>query len=188
MNSIYSLIDQHFSAIIGVAGTLLGVVLGSLLNRISRYGRVRFYTNNIEYEYGIKDDGYGGYMLADSFIPETTSISITIELDIINTSEYSKKILRDINFLTNDKRFNKAHNLKDLSTGQLLHSSLWEVDDLKSINLQPKEIRNLKFRVHFNEDLEKVLNSKWYLKYKKPNNRVRKIKIKHKPCKCALWS
>ena len=178
MNSIYSLTDQHFSAIIGVIGTLLGVVFGSLLNRISRCGSVNFYINNIEYEYGIKDDGYGGYMLATSFTPETQCISITIEFDIINTSEYSKKILRDINLLTIDKRFNKAHNIKDLSTGQLLHSSLWEVDDLKSINLQPKEIRNLKVRVHFKEDLVKVLNSKWYLKYKKPNNRIRKVRIK----------
>ena len=46
MNSIYSLIDQHFSAIIGVIGTLLGVVFGSLLNRISRCGSVKFYINN----------------------------------------------------------------------------------------------------------------------------------------------
>ena len=178
MNSIYSLIDQHFSAIIGVIGTLLGVVFGSLLNRISRCGSVKFYINNIEYEYGVVDDGHGGYMLATSFIPETPCISITTELDIINTSEYSKKILRDINFMTVNKGFNKIHNMKDLSTGQLLYTSLWEVDDLKFINLLPKEIRNLKVRVHFNKDFEKVFNSKWYLKYKKPNNRIRKIRIK----------
>lgn len=168
--------DQHFTAIIGVVGTLLGVVLGALLNRISRIGRVKFYTNNIEYGYGGYSDGTGGYIPYESFTNETKSVTVMIDIDIINTSEYSKKILRDINFLTIDKGFEKNHNIKDLSTGRKLHSS-WKTDDLKSINLLPKEIKTINIRVLFNEDLEKVLNSKWYIEYKTPNNRIRKIRI-----------
>ena len=157
-------------------GTLLGVVLGAFLNRISRIGRVKFYINKIECSFPEGGDGYGGFFTSESLTPKTNYMSITIDIDIINTSEFTKKILRDIKFTVVDKGFNRIRYLKDNSALIIPNRVLLE-DDLKFINLQPKEIRDLKFSVHFSDDLERVLNSKWYLEYKNPNNRIRRIKI-----------
>lgn len=104
------------------------------------------------------------------------AISLNIEMDLINTFEYSKKILRDIKFLAIDKNYRKRVNLKDNSTKRL-PSSILLIDDLKSINLQPKEIRNLNLNVSFEEDFEEILDSNWYLQYSNLNNSIRKIRI-----------
>jgi len=172
---LYDLIEKYFVEIIGLLGTLLGVLLGAFLNRISRYGRVKFYVNDVKHNLSERDD-FGGFKSVESITPKTESLSINIDLDLINTSEYSKKLLRDIKFLSVNKNYNKTKIIKDNSTRRM-SSSLILVDDLKFINLQPKEIRNLNLSIHFKEDFEKILNSDWYLEYRKLNNKKRKIKI-----------
>ena len=139
MDSFYSLIEQHFGQIIGVIGTLLGVVLGYILNAISRYGRVKFYVNSVEHEL-IERDFYGGQTIAESITADTVDLVINIELDVINKSEHSRKILRDINFLVNDKSFKINKNILDNSTRRTLNYSTTK-DNLKVINMQAKEVR-----------------------------------------------
>ena len=175
MNNLNNLISEHFGQIVGVTGTLLGVVLGYILNSISRYGRVIFYVNNIETEI-IERSESGGSTVVHSITSNTECVSISIELDIINTSEYSKKILREINFIVADKDFKKTKSIFYNSNKSVSkHSS--SLDKYKTINLQPKEIKTINFRVFFNKDFKNVLDSNWFLEYRNQKNRKYKVRI-----------
>lgn len=176
MNNLNNLISEHFGQIVGVIGTLLGVVLGYILNSISRYGRVKFYVNNIETEITERDDVYGGLTIANSITQKTDGLSIDFELDAINTSEYSKKILRDINFLIVGNDFKKTEKIIDKST-KSVSKYTHTLDNLKIINLDPKEINTLNLHIHFNKDFEKILASNWFLEYRNQKNRKYKVRI-----------
>ena len=180
MDNFYSLIEQYFGQIIGVIGTLLGVMLGALLNRISRFGRVKFYVNSVIHQLTERDFS-GGFKVVSSVTPSTERLSIIFELDVINTSDYSKKILRGINFFVVDKKFKIKKNILDNSTRRTSNHST-STDDLRFINLKAKEVKTLNLSVHFNKDFnkdfEKILSSNWLLEYRNQRNVKHKVYIK----------
>ena len=173
--SMLELLEKYFVEIIGITGTLLGVLLGAFLNRLSRIGRVKIYINNVKYSFSERDD-FGGYKSVETISPKTERLNINVELDVINTSEYSKKIMRDISFVISNTNFKKMNTVDDNSTRRS-SSGMIKINELKFINLQPKELINLNLSTQFNEDFEKILGSKWFLEYKKLNNRKEKIRI-----------
>lgn len=172
------LIEEHFVEIIGIVGALLGVGFGAFLTRLSRIGRVKSYINKVQYNIS-KKDRFGGLKSIESITKETVLLSINIDMDLFNSSEYSKRILRDIKFKAIEKSYRTKRNIVDNSTRRML-DSLSLVDDLKFVNLNPKEMRNLNLSVSFDKEFEELLNSKWYLTYKNSNNRTRKIDLINK--------
>ncbi|MDE1205210.1 hypothetical protein [Tenacibaculum larymnensis] len=172
------LISKHFTEIIGLLGTLLGVLLGAFLNKISKFGRIKFYLNNVSFSLLERSDS-GGYNKTQKIKKQTELLHISIDFDLINTSEYSRKILRDVKFVATDQKSKNTTIFKDNSTRKNLDYMI-KVDDLKHINLQPKEIRNFNLSVYFKKDFDKILKSNWHIEYRTQNNKVQKFKIKKK--------
>ena len=172
---MYNLIEKYYVEIVGVFGTLSGVLLGAFLNRVSRYGKIKFYIIDCSYTF-LEREEFGGLVAAKTITSNTSSLNINFEIDIVNTSEYSKKILRDIKFLVHNKNFKQKSLIKDNSTIQM-PSSVVYTDDLRHINLNPKEVKNLNLSVSLNKNFEEIIDSKWYFEYTKMNGKKRRIEM-----------
>lgn len=169
MNDFYSLVESHFSEIIGIAGVLLGVVFGAFLNKLSRWGRVKFYINEVRY-YTSKQENDGSFTEIKTITSETKHLSINIDLDLLNTSEYSIKVMRGISFLAVSKAPKKKKIYKPMQTRQR-HS-------IETISLKPMEIKRLYLGTAFSQDAQKIVSSDWYIVYRNQKNRKRKVRIR----------
>ncbi|MEQ9442358.1 MAG: hypothetical protein RIG62_25185 [Cyclobacteriaceae bacterium] len=172
------LIEKNFAAVIGVTGTLLGVLLGSFINWISRIGRIKIFQNSIVIDL-LERDGYGGFKRVQGITAETEALDIKIDIDILNTSEYSRKSMRNLGLLIKQRNKEKIYTVTDKSTARL-SGPIRLVDELKIINLNPREIKNFSIGVYIKEDIEQVLESNWYLQYTSISDRTRRVKINMK--------
>lgn len=169
MNGFYSLIESHFSEIISVVGALSGVILGFFLNWLSRLGRVKFYIKEVRY-YTSKQENDGNFTEIKTITPETKHLSINIDLELLNTSEYSIKIMRDISFLVVSKDSKKKRTYNPMRTRQR--------QSIETISLKPMEIKHLYLNVGFSEDAQKIVSSDWFIVYRNQKNRKRKVIIR----------
>lgn len=110
---VIELIEKNFAAIIGVIGTLLGVLLGSFINWISRIGKIKIFQNSIVIDL-LEKDGYGGFKTVQDVSSETEALDIKIDIDILNTSEYSKKSMRNLGLLIKQRKKEKVYTMKDI--------------------------------------------------------------------------
>ena len=87
-------IDQNEVAVaaIGVIGTLLGTILGWVLNSISQMGRLSFYVSRWEHE--VKSN-VRGVMLQCSTKDSAENYHYELEFDVYNSSNETK-IMRDV--------------------------------------------------------------------------------------------
>ncbi|MCX2681058.1 hypothetical protein OOZ15_13985 [Galbibacter sp. EGI 63066] len=169
------MIEDNFSALIGVVGTLLGVVLGALLNRIARLGKIKVFVNEVDYSF-LKRNSSGGFKSMNSITNETEKLAIRVKLDIFNSSEYSRKIMRGIKFrpFENGKELvikmynNEVNDITNFAT---------QTGKLRVLNLNPKEIKSFILSVSLDKDIERIYNSKWFLTYKNTSNKEVKIKL-----------
>lgn len=148
------------SPFISILGTLLGVLLGAFLNNLSRRGRIKIFQNNISI-YFVESDDYGGYIPKKEITDKTVSVSVKMNLDLYNTSSYSRKIARDIKM-----KFKGEHG-----------TSFSNLNNLNNINLLPNELMNLSISFGVNENFDEFKNSPWELVYYNENNKLVKVKI-----------
>lgn len=152
----------HYSSspFISILGTLLGVLLGAFLNNLSRRGRIKIFQNDISI-YLLERDDYGGYIPKKEITDKTVSVSVKMNLDLYNTSSYSRKIARDIKMKVNTKPNNY----------------FVDIHNLNNINLLPNELMNLSISFGVNENFDEFKNSPWELVYYNENNKLVKVKI-----------
>lgn len=148
------------SPFISILGTLLGVLLGAFLNNLSRRGRIKIFQNDISI-YFLERDDYGGFNSKKEITDKTEAVSVKMNLDLYNTSSYSRKIARDIKM-----KFKGEHG-----------TSFSNLNNLNNINLLPNELMNLSISFGVNVNLDEFKNSSWELVYYNENNKLVKVKI-----------
>lgn len=156
------------AAIISVIGTLSGVLLGVLLNKIFSSGRLKIFQNDFEISY-FESDNVGGFIRKDKFTTKTEHANINFELDFYNSSS-EPKIARNIFFLMENKQTKIRSKIYDLDT-QRLSDGRNIRDELETINIPPKAVLNFKLAVYIlKENLHLVKKSRMYMHYKNSKN------------------
>jgi hypothetical protein len=148
------------SPFISVLASLLGVLLGFFLNNLSRRGRIKIFQNNISI-YFFESDEYGGYIPKKEITDKTVSVSVKMNLDLYNTSSYSRKIARDIKM-----KFKGEHG-----------TSFSNLNNLNNINLLPNELMNLSISFGVSGNFDEIKNSPWEFVYYNEKNKLVKVKI-----------
>lgn len=148
------------SPFISVLASLLGVLLGFFLNNLSRRGRIKIFQNDISI-YFFESDEYGGYIPKKEITDKTVSVSVNMNLDLYNTSSYSRKIARDIKM-----KFKGEHG-----------TSFSNLNNLNNINLLPNELMNLSISFGVSGNFDEIKNSPWEFVYYNEKNKLVKVKI-----------
>lgn len=162
-------------ALIGVGGTLLGTILGWLLNSFSGCGKLKIYVTSWKetFEYN-----HTGRMINSNSKEQTQSYCYELEFDLYNSSS-DIKIMREIKIeFLNGKKLSVAQipydDAKTVS-GQPFYSRSY----VEPTNVLPKSVLHYKFCRGFGkEDLDDIWKSdKVVLSFLDEKNRKRTIFI-----------
>ena len=160
----------------GIIGTVIGVLLGSLISFFSKkYGRISYFVNSIEIRFEKNIDGSIEKMPLDI---ETQYASLKLDIDIYNSSD-SIKVIRDIKLRFESKTNNFTKDISDLSTERRSNVFV-NYDKLKHINLFPQVNDNYELKVYFDpEEIPTFISNNYsvYFVGKKPRFIFSKSKI-----------
>lgn len=151
------------------------MILGFLLNRLARIGKIKIYQNNLVVKL-TEHDSFGGRIETTKVTAKTSSISIELNFDFYNTSAMSPKIARGMRILikASTKKINgKLKNEDSRSYGN--YDS--HADDLVNINLSPKEILNYNLAFYTRENFQEILDADWFIEFRNNKNRKKRVKI-----------
>jgi len=152
--------DTVITTIVGVIGTLLGAMLGWILNQLSQRGKVNFYFNEIRLFFSSSDKSNG-------------TISLHIDVDITNTSS-NQKIIRNIKAVLckNEKNiFEKNLFVKETNAG--FFSLICSPKSMKNVQLTIPQLH-----VEMDEEPKNFFdNDELYLKYYDEKNKVQSVCI-----------
>ena len=162
-------------SIIGVIGTLLGTILGWVLNNLSQKGKTSIFVNKWKQNFKYNNSG---------FIEECPSkdevefYSYDLQLDIYNSSG-KNEIIRDVRveFFYNDQLL-FTNRPQDDSTRRV-NGHIAFYDKLESLNIPPKCIISIHLHGGFNKSEERF-NSIWkvnkiMLTYKNSKNKDSRV-------------
>ncbi|WP_319590526.1 hypothetical protein [uncultured Draconibacterium sp.] len=167
--------SNNISALIGVLGTLAGVLLGSMLNRLARIGNIKTFQNVLKVKL-TEPDSFGGEIETTKVTERTRSLTIELNFDFYNTSELSPRIARDIKILIKSKNKMFKGKLKNENTRRY-NQYTSHADDLLNINLSPKEVLNYNLAFYTQKNFQEILDADWFIEYRNDNNRLKRIKI-----------
>lgn len=158
---------NNSAAIIGVLGTLLGVILGSILNAFARLGKIRIFQNSLNYSV-LESDSMGGFIETEQISEKTELLTITLNIDLYNTSALSRKVLRNIKIGIKTKKrfFSNSSNYRFSNSDKILN-----------VNLLPQENMNLELYFAARSEFQEVLNSDWYIVYRNQKDKIKTRKI-----------
>ncbi len=162
--------SNNLSAIIGVCGSLFGVLLGFTLNQFLRLGKVKIFQNRIGYTLTEFDTGSAKYV---ETIGKDTIVNISMQLDFYNTSPLSTQIMRDIKLLVLTKNKSYFDIYQEIKGEKRMHV-------LTHLNLKPKQLISLKLSSSINNEMQVAFDSKWYFQFKQSNKRTRTIRLNKK--------
>jgi hypothetical protein len=170
------LISKNFDAIIGITGTLLGVILGAVLNQISKRGKLKIFQKKFQFSY-LKRSESGHYEAQKGITEDTESASASFDIDLYNSSS-DQKIGRDIFLVFIKDRIEKKLTIKDLSTRRPSSFSVI-IDQLENFNVPPKTLENLKLETYIEKQDLKLLNgANIFFEFKDERNKIRRFRIK----------
>lgn len=158
---------NNSAAIIGVLGTLSGVILGSILNAFYRLGKIRIFQNSINYSV-LESDSMGGFIETEQISEKTELLTITLNIDLYNTSALSRKVLRNVRIGIKIKKriFSNSLNYRFSNSDKILN-----------VNLLPQENMNLELYFTARNKFQEVLNSEWYIVYRNQKDKIKTRKI-----------
>ncbi len=163
------------TAIIGVFGTLAGIILGFILNRIIKTGKLKFYINDMKIVFSVPD-GYGGANETEAVTETSKSATIIIDFDIYNqSSDY--KIMREICFSLEHEGKSRTFEMMDLATRRT-PSQITFIDRLVVLTVPPKSLLKYSTESIITDDLYKVKGSKKFIQYRDHKNKLKTINIK----------
>ena len=160
--------SNNSAAIIGVLGTLLGVILGSILNAYTRLGKIRIFQNSINCSL-LESDSIGGFIETEGITDKTELLTIILNIDLYNTSALSRKVLRNIRIgiKTRQRFFSNSNNFRFSNS-----------DNIINRNLLPQENINLELTFGTKNEFQSVLKSEWYIVYRNQKDKIRTKKIR----------
>lgn len=168
------IIKENFSGILGITGTLLGVILGALLESYSRRGKIKLFQKSLSYSFQ-ELNSVSGYTSTNDIITSFTDhLNINISLEIFNTSSHSKKILREAVFEVRFK--SKYHDYKLFNPPQKTESR-WVSRNFESLSVSPKDILDYNLNVTMREQFEEIINSKWFIRYRDEKNNIHRFEL-----------
>ena len=163
-------------AIVGVAGTVIGTVLGWLLNNFSQRGKLNCYVVSWKDEF--KRNGEEEITNLDIAQTETQLYSYSFSLDIYNSCA-STKIMRGIEvvFMKGKDELKVDIPFNEATKRTTQHLTFY--DKITPINIPPKAVAKLNLQNYFwksEQSIDFIWNStKVYLRYIDENNKKRKI-------------
>lgn len=166
-------------ALFGIGGTILGTILGWLLNSITNKGKLVFSVASWEDSFQRNDNM--GCMESSNSVEGTELYSYKLHLDVYNSSAETL-IMRDIQIVFNNgKQDVHSSTPKDDSTRRI-SSHLSFYDDILPMNIPPKSV--LQLHLHDGEwNKDHKMDFIWktkavYLVYKDMKNKERRFLIK----------
>ena len=164
-------------ALLGIGGTLVGTVLGWLLNNWTKAGKLTLFVVEWKDDFTCDD---GGYIKPCQNKEKINCYSFSVVLDIYNSSS-EPKIMRDINVAFQNKRaIIKSITPKDDATKKV-YSMTIHYEDAQPMNIPAKSVVRCKFldsfwhdNLHFILDVDRV-----YLSYIDERGKTKK-KLLHR--------
>ena len=169
-------LNSNYSPLFGVIGTLLGVVLGFILNHISRIGRIKIFQNSLSVQFTEQCNETGQELLKAELTDKTSSITILVNFDFYNSSSQSPKIARDIKFIALSNGTSLSRDLiKDSKNDKIQFAS--NNSEARNLNLSPKSVVSYELSFFSRKYFQIFLDSEWYLEFRNDRNKIRRIKI-----------
>lgn len=174
------------TALIGVGGTIVGTLLGWILNSISQKGKLQIFVSSWEnnFEYNNK-----GFMIPSSSKEQTKSYRFELVLEVYNSSQ-NAKIMRNIRVVfSNEKKDLRTFIPKDNSTKY--NSGLMSVyDDVAPLNISPQTVLQIKLHDGVwkkNNEMDFIWDAKRvYLLYENDKGKTKRILI-HEESYCDYF-
>ena len=171
--------NEITTALIGVGATIVGTVLGWMLNNLSYRGKLNVFVSS--WKDSFKYNNSRGEMVPCSKREEVQSYTYEVSFDLYNSSG-NTKIMRNIQIVfANGKDDIEKQTPKDDSTKRYAHSMVY-YDDVEPVNIPPKVV--IKLDLHKGAwDKDGELDFIWktkkiYLVYIDEKNKTRRILIK----------
>jgi hypothetical protein len=162
-------------ALIGVGGTLLGTILGWLLNSFSSLGKLNIFVTLWEETFQYNNDGH---MENSNSKEQTEHYWYELKLDLYNSSA-EIKVMRDIKIeFLNGKNVSVVQIPYDYAT-KVFHQHFYSYSDVEAINISPKSVLQYKLCNGYNkEKLDGIWKStKAMLSYVDEKNKKRTVFI-----------
>ena len=164
-------------AILGIIGTLLGTVLGWLLNSLSQKGKVKVYIKKWE-EIFEKQDEMGGFVKAG--YKEAKYYHYNVSLDIYNSSRETK-IMRDIHVVFRNRKKRLFSSVPKDDATRRATASIVYFDDISVVNIPAKSVLAIDLHGGLNssdDEWSHLLNSnKVALVYTNDKNTMKTVEV-----------
>jgi hypothetical protein len=166
-------------AAIGVGGTLLGTVLGWILNNLSNRGKLKIYVSSWSESFEYNDNR--GSMALSNSIEQVEWFSYKLCLNIYNSSS-EPRIMRDIRIVFNDRKHDVYSETPMDDRTRQGQGSIPHYNKVAPLTIQPKTVVEIRLHGGFRKNKEKELSiwtaKKVLIEFRDDKNKKRRIPIK----------
>ncbi len=171
--------DKLFEWSITVSSTLAGVVVGSYLTYFFQTkGSLRFYMNNLEWQYDSKENTLDPITLERAY-----SATMIFTLEIVNSKLVSQNI-RNIKLKLTNNKSSISMNIKDMSELKNRAGREGGFENLSIANIPPNSIQQFDLRLYIDNKNISILKSdqlQIFITYNNHKNNQKSKKIYSRP-------
>lgn len=166
-------------ALIGVGATIVGTVLGWILNNLSNKGKLNIFVSS--WEDSFEHSNLLGEMIPCSKCSEVEYYTYKISLDIYNSSG-NTRIMRNIQIVFSDGKHDLRKETPQDDATKRVSSPIVYYDDVGPINIPPKKVINVALHGgarNKDGELDFIwMSQKVYLTYANEKNKIRRKLLK----------